>query len=181
MPFASALEAHNLRLCTRGSHANHGDASDIWPLTNARDAAPEQGDGTAAILEGHEHVMTVSFHAASNFPARKQRSHLDVALPDGMQDDDYLRWALQRESQLSHTYMYRRYLLGLDAGKKPEKNDQHTEDSGCAEDTNTLPGLLDSFRPDPDIFHQPESHNRAEPEYIYPNYDALAERWRMCN
>ena len=30
-------------------------------------------------------------HAANNFPARKQKSTLDVPLPDGMVDDDYLR------------------------------------------------------------------------------------------
>ena len=37
--------------------------------------------------------MTVSFHAAKNFPTRKQRSHLDVPLPDGMDDDAYLGFA----------------------------------------------------------------------------------------
>ncbi len=52
-----------------------------------------QGDGTAAILEGHPAAMTVSFHAAKNFPTRKQRSHLDVPLPDGMDDSAYLRFA----------------------------------------------------------------------------------------
>lgn len=50
-----------------------------------------QGDGTAAILAGHPNIMTVSFHAEKNFPTRKQKSDLDVALPDGMGDDDYLR------------------------------------------------------------------------------------------
>ena len=49
-----------------------------------------QGDGTASILEGHPDIATVSFHAAKNFPCRKQRSTLDVPLPDGMEDDQYL-------------------------------------------------------------------------------------------
>lgn len=42
-----------------------------------------QGDGTAHIFSGRQDVFTLSVHAASNFPARKQASHLDIALPDG--------------------------------------------------------------------------------------------------
>ena len=51
-----------------------------------------QGDGTAVCLQGNPAVFTVSMHAANNFPARKQKSSLDVPLPDGMEDDDYLRY-----------------------------------------------------------------------------------------
>ena len=38
-------------------------------------------------------MFTCSFHAANNFPTRKEQSALDVPLPDGMQDDDYLQCA----------------------------------------------------------------------------------------
>lgn len=50
-----------------------------------------QGDGTAFIFQDRPEVFTLSVHAANNFPARKQKSTLDVPLPDGMGDDDYLR------------------------------------------------------------------------------------------
>lgn len=50
-----------------------------------------QGDGTAAIFAGRPDVFTLSVHAGSNFPARKQTSHLDIALPDGTADAEYLR------------------------------------------------------------------------------------------
>ena len=50
-----------------------------------------QGDGTAVCLANNPAVFTLSMHAANNFPARKQKSTLDVPLPDGMEDDDYLR------------------------------------------------------------------------------------------
>ena len=50
-----------------------------------------QGDGTAFIFQDRKDVFTLSMHAANNFPARKQKSTLDVPLPDGMEDDDYLR------------------------------------------------------------------------------------------
>lgn len=49
-----------------------------------------QGDGTAALLAGHPDLFTFSMHAEKNFPHRKARSNLDVALPDGIEDDAYL-------------------------------------------------------------------------------------------
>ena len=50
-----------------------------------------QGDGTASLCGAWPDVYTFSMHAGSNFPARKARSDLDVALPDGTNDDAYLR------------------------------------------------------------------------------------------
>lgn len=49
-----------------------------------------QGDGTAAILAREPRVVTVSVHARLNFPFHKQRSDLDLALPDGVWDEAYL-------------------------------------------------------------------------------------------
>lgn len=49
-----------------------------------------QGDGTASLMAGRADVFTFSMHAERNFPVRKARSSLDVALPDGMGDADYL-------------------------------------------------------------------------------------------
>jgi len=49
-----------------------------------------QGDGTAAIFAGDGRVFTLSAHAASNFPLRKQTSDHDLPLTDGLDDDAYL-------------------------------------------------------------------------------------------
>jgi len=49
-----------------------------------------QGDGTAALTAGREDIFTLSIHAEKNFPVRKARSTLDIGLPDGTEDDDYL-------------------------------------------------------------------------------------------
>jgi acetoin utilization deacetylase AcuC-like enzyme len=49
-----------------------------------------QGDGTAQIFAGDPAVFTASLHGKSNFPFRKQQSTLDVDLPDGTTDEDYL-------------------------------------------------------------------------------------------
>jgi acetoin utilization deacetylase AcuC-like enzyme len=49
-----------------------------------------QGNGTAAIFRDDPTVFTLSLHGAKNFPFRKEASDLDVDLPDGCGDDDYL-------------------------------------------------------------------------------------------
>jgi acetoin utilization deacetylase AcuC-like enzyme len=49
-----------------------------------------QGDGTAAIFADDANVLTVSVHGSHNFPFRKQLSRIDVPLPDGTGDDEYL-------------------------------------------------------------------------------------------
>lgn len=54
-----------------------------------------QGNGTAAIFERDEEVFTFSMHGERNYPLAKVRSTLDVPLPDGADDNEYLD-ALQR-------------------------------------------------------------------------------------
>ena len=54
------------------------------------DTDVHQGNGTAAIFREDPSVFTFSIHGAKNFPFRKERSDLDVALPDGTGDEDYL-------------------------------------------------------------------------------------------
>lgn len=51
-----------------------------------------QGDGTAAIFEGDTSVFTFSMHCeAQPFPHELQRSDLDVALPGGCGDAQYMQ------------------------------------------------------------------------------------------
>jgi len=54
------------------------------------DCDVHQGDGTASLTAGREDIFTLSLHATSNFPLRKARSSLDIALPDGLDDDGYI-------------------------------------------------------------------------------------------
>ncbi len=49
-----------------------------------------QGNGTAAIFRDDPTVFTLSLHGEKNFPHRKEPGDLDVALPDGCGDDEYL-------------------------------------------------------------------------------------------
>lgn len=51
-----------------------------------------QGDGTAAIFRGDPSVFTLSLHcAAQPFPHSLEASDLDVALPAGTTDEQYLQ------------------------------------------------------------------------------------------
>ena len=54
------------------------------------DCDVHQGDGTAALTAGRPGIATYSIHAEKNFPARKARSTVDVALADGVGDVAYL-------------------------------------------------------------------------------------------
>lgn len=54
------------------------------------DCDVHQGNGTAAVFRADPSVFTFSIHGARNFPFRKERSSLDVELPDGAGDDAFL-------------------------------------------------------------------------------------------
>ena len=50
-----------------------------------------QGDGTATIFRDDPRVFTFSAHGAANFPLHKPPGDLDLPLPDGLEDGDYLK------------------------------------------------------------------------------------------
>ncbi len=49
-----------------------------------------QGNGSARIFSDDASVFTLSLHAEKNFPFRKEKSDLDIGLPDGAGDARYL-------------------------------------------------------------------------------------------
>lgn len=49
-----------------------------------------QGNGNSSILGAREDVFIFSVHGERNYPFRKVKSHLDVALPEGTGDEAYL-------------------------------------------------------------------------------------------
>ena len=49
-----------------------------------------QGNGTAEIFQENPKVFTFSMHGAKNYPHRKEKSNLDIELPDGCGDEFYL-------------------------------------------------------------------------------------------
>lgn len=75
-----------------------------------------QGNGTAAIFEHNRFVFTFSMHGQSNYPFKKERSDLDIALPDHTADDAYLSLLNQTLPQLivSERPDFIFYLSGVD-------------------------------------------------------------------
>ncbi|MCW8314108.1 histone deacetylase [Sphingobacterium sp. InxBP1] len=49
-----------------------------------------QGNGTADIFAGRQEVFTFSMHGEKNYPFIKQKSHLDIGLPETVTDKEYL-------------------------------------------------------------------------------------------
>jgi acetoin utilization deacetylase AcuC-like enzyme len=54
------------------------------------DCDVHHGNGTAAIFAGDPSVFTLSIHQFNNYPAEKPPSSLDIHLPDGIADGEYL-------------------------------------------------------------------------------------------
>jgi len=86
------------------------------------DTDVHQGNGTAAIFGGDETVFTMSIHQEHNYPYPKPPSTVDVNLPDGTGDADYLA--------ILEKYLHRSFeefspqLLFYVAGADPYQEDQ---------------------------------------------------------
>ncbi len=63
--------------------------ADPWRVA-VIDLDVHQGNGTAAICRDDTTITTLSMHGAKNFPFRKEASDIDIDLPDGCADDEYL-------------------------------------------------------------------------------------------
>lgn len=59
-----------------------------------------QGNGTAQIFENDDSVFTFSMHGAHNYPFVKEKSDLDIELPNGCDDETYLQILKENLSRL---------------------------------------------------------------------------------
>ena len=62
-----------------------------------------QGNGTAKLFEKEPRVFTFSMHGKNNYPFHKERSDLDVELPDSIEDEAYLQLLAQHLPRLLDT------------------------------------------------------------------------------
>jgi len=81
-----------------------------------------QGNGTAHIFGGDHSVFTLSLHGARNFPFRKEPGDLDVELPDGCTDADYLQALEQALDTLAQRFTPQ--LVFYLAGADPHEGDR---------------------------------------------------------
>jgi acetoin utilization deacetylase AcuC-like enzyme len=83
------------------------------------DGDVHQGNGTAYIFNGDFNVFTFSMHGAKNYPLFKEVSDLDIELPDGTGDKEYLETldeALHRIGMHDADLIF--YLAGADPYEK---------------------------------------------------------------
>jgi len=86
------------------------------------DTDVHQGNGTAEIFRGDSNVFTLSIHQERNYPHPKPPSTMDINLPDGTGDDDYLAIL---ETHLHHAFNdFAPQLLFYVAGADPYREDQ---------------------------------------------------------
>ena len=79
------------------------------------DCDVHQGNGTATIFTGDKETFTFSIHGANNYPLFKPQSTLDVELPDGTSDQEYLELlALHLPAVFAHDPEIVFYLAGAD-------------------------------------------------------------------
>ena len=67
------------------------------------DCDVHQGDGTARILAKDKNIFTCSIHCAENYPTKKAKSDLDVPIPRGSGDEQYLALLSQCLSKIAGT------------------------------------------------------------------------------
>lgn len=76
-------------VAARAFQAEAASRGDNTPQVAIIDLDVHQGNGTASIFQHDASVFTLSLHGESNYPFAKEMSDLDVALPDGCDDDTY--------------------------------------------------------------------------------------------
>jgi acetoin utilization deacetylase AcuC-like enzyme len=86
------------------------------------DTDVHQGNGTAGIFAKDESVFTLSIHQENNYPSPKPPSNLDLDLPDGIHDDEYLVILSQGLDQALGKF--RPDIIFYVAGADPYREDQ---------------------------------------------------------
>ena len=74
-----------------------------------------QGNGNSEIFQNDKDVLTFSMHCASNYPAKKSKSDIDIELKDNMEDIEYLD-VLHKNLKIlnQNTYDFVFYVAGVD-------------------------------------------------------------------
>jgi acetoin utilization deacetylase AcuC-like enzyme len=93
------------------------------PSTSAAAVGPVAPARGGKMRHAHDgDVFTISLHQHNNYPAWKPHSSIDVDLPDGMGDDDYLAWLDNALS--SGLRQFEPDLICYIAGADPYREDQ---------------------------------------------------------
>lgn len=85
------------------------------------DCDVHQGNGTAFIFKEEEEVFTFSMHGAKNYPLFKEKSNLDIELPDNTSDAEYLETL---EEALPRIFLHNPDLVFYLGGADPFEKDK---------------------------------------------------------
>jgi acetoin utilization deacetylase AcuC-like enzyme len=108
-------------------HHGNGTAAIFVGTRTASETLPSSGPavlGRKPLMRGTHSgdVFTISLHQENNYPATKPPSSIDVDLPDGITDDDYLAWLDNALS--SGLRQFTPDLICYIAGADPYREDQ---------------------------------------------------------
>lgn len=110
---------------------NNGKAKKILIV----DLDVHQGNGTAKIFQNDSSVFTFSMHGAGNYPFQKEKSDLDIALPDATGDAAYLNSLKETLPKLIEVqqpdFIY--YLCGVDILESDKLGRLSCSIDGCKE------------------------------------------------
>jgi acetoin utilization deacetylase AcuC-like enzyme len=92
-----------------------------------------QGNGTAQIFQNNKNVFTLSMHGKNNYPFHKEISDLDIELPDGINDDDYLALLYKNLPDVikKHQPDFIFYLCGVDILSTDKFGKLNVTTEGC--------------------------------------------------
>jgi len=106
-----------------GTAAIFGNAQEPFPPPPAWSAGLTMPRKPAHMKQSHfGDVFTISLHQENNYPAWKPPSSIDVNLPDGTTDDEYLAWL--EKALLAGIEQIEPELLVYVAGADPYREDQ---------------------------------------------------------
>ena len=90
-----------------------------------------QGNGNSEIFKNDSDVFTFSMHCASNYPAKKSKSDIDVELNDQMEDGEYLNILYKNLRELNkNKYDFVFYVAGVDIHQEDRLGKLKISDDG---------------------------------------------------
>ena len=90
-----------------------------------------QGNGNSEIFKNDKNVLTFSMHCASNYPAKKSKSDIDVELKDHMEDKEYLNILNKNLKELNKDrFDFVFYIAGVDIHQEDRLGKLKISDDG---------------------------------------------------
>ncbi|NKI30866.1 histone deacetylase family protein [Croceivirga thetidis] len=115
--------------------ARHLQSSGLAKKIVIVDLDVHQGNGTAEIFQNDDTVFTFSMHGKGNYPFKKERSDLDIALEKGTNDTTFLRLLKETLPRLideqEPDFIF--YLCGVDVVETDKLGTLGMSIKGCSE------------------------------------------------